>query len=95
MKKIQEEMIKEFRKRFTVFDGHQNIVKHVTYSNWVEAFLVIWSEKLLAEQRKEIVKKVEGMKRDWRKQKAENGLMWNDGYNRACDDLIQLIQGEI
>lgn len=34
-----EKRIELFREKFTVFDGHQNIVKHVTYSSWVERFL--------------------------------------------------------
>ena|SRR3990167_1088420 len=41
-----------------------------------------------------LIQKLEGMRRDWRKQKAENGLMWNDGYNQAIDDCIKVIKGK-
>jgi hypothetical protein len=38
-KQLKKEARERFDERFSVFDGHQKIVKHVTYSSWVKDFI--------------------------------------------------------
>ena len=55
MKPKQREWEKEFDERYSVFDGGQKIIKHVTYSSWVKAFI----QSLLNQQKQDILHKVE------------------------------------
>ena len=52
----------EFDKKFSVFDGWQKIIRHVTFSSWIKEFI----HSLLLSEREKLIKEIEGMKKDKR-----------------------------
>ena len=57
----------EFDERFSVFDGSQKIIKHVTYSRWIKDFINALLSRREQEVREKILRKILGMKREYPK----------------------------
>jgi len=75
----------EFDERFSVFDGSQKIIKHVTYSSWVKDFIL----SALEEQRKEGYKNV----RSWFKSFNYPALDKDSKRCGVCGGKVYLIRG--
>ena len=52
---MNKEWEEEFDKKFSVFDGGQNIIKPGTYSSWVKTFIAKQRTQLLARVREEVI----------------------------------------
>lgn len=50
---------KQFDEKFSVFDGSQKIIKHVTYSRWVKHFFASAIEEERNEERNKVIEEVD------------------------------------
>lgn len=72
------EIEKEFDKKYSVFDGSQKIIKHVTYSVWIKEFY-----------RQQILAILEGLRgEEMTMTKEEKALATKVGCLERCEDQI-------